>query len=180
MSRNVSWLLVSSAFAVGLGLTGVAQATTCGDLPGSSCTVTVGDNPFTVCEEDSGTVTCTGTGNEDTIVAAVHGGDPFIYGYIDCNPTCEEFCCDSADLGSITSAVPLVIDTDGSDDIICLTDASVLDCPNEIASPQNWGASGHSWHSEESPSSLLTRRDEIPPRTRPGWHQPRIPPKWRC
>jgi len=68
-------------------------------------------------------------------------GDPYAYGKLDRNagsPTL--FCCDGTDMGT-TEAVEVEIYMDNGGDIVCLQDASVGNCLNEITPGlQYWDA----------------------------------------
>ncbi len=65
--------------------------------------------------------------------------NPFAYGTIDFGGTGTDFCCDGTDMGT-TTAVHVIIEADGGDDVICLQDANVGDCLDELFGVQMWDA----------------------------------------
>jgi Ca2+-binding RTX toxin-like protein len=121
---------VVCALGMVVGMAGVASATDCATDFSSygSC--------GSVCSYSGGTVTCTGAASPNEFILFVDGNYPIIYGTVNYTT----FCCESSDLGSITSAVPVDITGGGSGDTICLTDSNVTGCSNVIDGVQVWSA----------------------------------------
>ncbi len=134
MSRNVFGWLAMVGIVAGFGMARVAEASDCATINGAAC-----DDPGSaVCSYTGGQVVCGGSSSADTYSFAVFGSNPLVYGTY--NGT--EYCCDNTTNSdwSITSAVPVDVDSGGGGDTICLIDAPFNGyCANEYTGVQYWG-----------------------------------------
>jgi Ca2+-binding RTX toxin-like protein len=137
MSRFKMFGVMCVLLAVG-GLVERAGATDCDDIADYYEVQSLSCGG--VCSYDAGPpalVTCTGaTGSANNFILFVDGSNPIIHG----NSGATQFCCESSDLGSITSAVKVDITGGSSTDVICLTDSSVLSCTDAVNGTQWWEA----------------------------------------
>ncbi len=94
-----------------------------------------------VCYYSSGEVYCSGVQGHDTfILIEDNQGVTHIYGTRDGGLSAYDFCCNPADLGSITGAVTANIDTGGGNNTVCLQDSGVSGCVQTIVGVQTWPA----------------------------------------
>jgi len=116
---------------------------------------------------NSGEVCCDGGAAGDVfILIEDDDDDPHIYGTVDIDyPSERNFCCNSSDLGSITSAVKATITTGSGSNVVCLQDSNAGSCVNALSGLQVWPAAsditGGNYDDEIRTSATGDHVDEV-------------------
>ena len=131
------WVLV--VMVVSVGMVGQAWGTSCDDLPAGHAFSS--NYCRGVCYSCSGEVCCDYSGGLGLKITLIeYDGETYAYGQYDLESSPTNFCCDGTnDLGT-SSAVEVTITTGMSSDYICLQDADVGNCYQEISGLQYWDA----------------------------------------